>query len=132
MDNSVDGVDRYANIHPAADGMNMQIQADVTARHQKQYEGPAFIAGPSVFFLSFVIIPSPVIVEHVPVGLQVLQDPARADGHAGGGVLGHVAGDAGLLGDELIEAVELGAAAGEADAGLGDVAAMALRGSERA
>ncbi len=27
VDNSVDGVDRYANIHPAADGMNMQIQA---------------------------------------------------------------------------------------------------------
>ena len=24
VDNSVDGVDRYANMHPAADGMNMQ------------------------------------------------------------------------------------------------------------
>ncbi len=29
VDNSVDGVDRYASVHPAADGMNMQKAAKV-------------------------------------------------------------------------------------------------------
>src|SRR5438093_10577728 len=59
----------------------------------------------------------------------MVEGDAGAHGHAFEGVVGDVAGDADLLGDEAVEVAELGGAAGEDDAAVDDVGGEFGRGA---
>src|SRR5437870_11653412 len=61
--------------------------------------------------------------------LEVVEGDAGAHRHAFEGVVGDVAGDADLLGDQAVEVAEEGGAAGEDDAAVDDVGGELGRGA---
>ena len=71
----------------------------------------------------------PVGVQHVVQHVHMVQHRAGAGGHTVQGVLGHMDVDAGLALDQLIQAPQQGAAAGQGDAPVDDVGAQLGRGA---
>ena len=70
----------------------------------------------------------PVGIQHVVQQIHMVQHSAGAGGHAVQGVLGHMDVDAGLALDQLIQAPQQGAAAGQGDAAVDDIGAQLGRG----
>ena len=71
----------------------------------------------------------PVGVQHVVQHIHMVQHGAGAGGHAVQRVLGHMDVDAGLALDQLIQAAQQSAAAGQGDAAVDDVGAQFGRGA---